>query len=189
MNKEEFVEELSHLRPASTFLTLRGYRNAVGEVADYSVAFHINYKAALEKSIQQLQALKLKTPLEKMARTELIDSFNKSLVKMAETPIEDITDGYTRFFDDDGNYIKGVKMHNATTTLHMYGLVVHKRVLMPGNYPVVDSKPLTIAKDKLRYLTTAGRFRQFRITEQQVESIRVQNITLLPPYDHLSVFI
>jgi hypothetical protein len=189
MNKEQFVEELSQLRPASTFLTLRGYRNGVDEVADYSVAFHISYRTALEKSIQILNRMKLRTPLEQMARQELTESFRKSLTKMEETLVEDIEDGYTRFFDDDGNHIKGVKMHNATTTLHLYGLVVHKRVTTPGIYPHVNSRPLTIAKDKLRYLTPVGKFRQFRITPQQVEQISVENLSLLPPDESLSVFI
>lgn len=183
MNKEEFIEALSELRPASTFLTLKGYRNSVGEVSDFSVAFHIDYKQALRKSIEIVDEMKLTTPLEKLARDELIESFNKSLVKMEETPLEEIEDGYTRFFDEEGNHIKGVKLHNATNTLHMYGLVVHKRVRVYGNYPVVNSKRLTIAKDKLRHLTPAGKFRQFRITPQQVESLRVQNISLLPPTD------
>lgn len=185
MNKEQFVEELSHLRSASTFLTLRGYRNSADEVADYSVAFHISYRSALEKSIEMLNGIKLKTPLEKMAREELTESFRKSLIKMDETLIGDIEDGYTRFFDDDGNYIKGVKMHNASATLHLYGLVVHKRVTTPGIYPHVNSRPLTIAKDKLRYLTPVGKFRQFRITPQQVESISVENLSLLPPDDSI----
>ncbi len=183
MNKEEFIEALADLRPASTFLTLKGYRNDAGEVADFSIAFHIDYQQALRKSIEIVDEMKLTTPLEKLARDELIESFSKSLVKIAETPIEEIQDGYTRFFDDEGKYIKGVKMHNATNTLHLYGLVVHKRVRMPGNYPVVNSRRLTVAKDKMRYLTPVGKFRQFRIAPWQVESLQVQHISLLPPTD------
>ena len=44
-----------------------------------------------------------------------------------------------------------------------------------------NSKPLTIAKKKLSYLTPAGKFRQFRITADQVDSIAVQGLSLLPP--------
>ena len=183
MNKEEFVEELSQLRPGSTFLTLRGYRNAAEELSDFSVAFHIDYRHAVERSLEIIKGLKLKTPLEKLARDELVESFGTTLIKMEETPLEDLDDGYTRFFDEEGNHIKGVKMHNATGTLHLYGMVVHKRVREPGIYPVVKSKALTIAKDKLRYLTPVSKFRQFRITPYQVESISVENISLLPPTD------
>lgn len=185
MNREEFIEALSNLRPASTFLTLKGYRNGAGEVSDFSIAFHIDYRQALRKSIEIVDEMKLTTPLEKLARDELIESFNKSLVKMEDTPLEEMEDGYTRFFDEEGNHIKGVKLHNATDTLHLYGLVVHKRVRVPGVYPVVNSRKLTIAKDKLRYLTPVGKFRQFRITPYQVDKISVENLTLQSPFDDI----
>jgi hypothetical protein len=184
MNKEQFVQALSTLRPTSTFLTLRGYRNDFGELTDFSIAFHISYKSALQKSLKQMQSFKATTRLEEAARQELVDSFRLALVR-AEESIEDIQDGFTRFFDDEGNYIKGVKMHNATATLYLYGLVVHKRIREPVKYVESDSHPMTVAKDKLRYLTPVGKFRHFRITPPKVELITVQHLSLLPPDDSL----
>lgn len=181
MDNKMFLAELAKLRPASTFLTLHSYRNEASEVADYSIAFHMSYKSALERSIERLQALSPTKELEKLAREELIASFHKSLLRMEETPLEEIEDAYTHFLGDDGKPIKGVKMHTATQALHLYGLVVFKRILMPGSYKKVNHKPLTLAKDKLRYLTPVGKFRQFRILPNQVDSIRVQGIELLPP--------
>jgi hypothetical protein len=181
MNNQQFVAELANLRPASTFLTLKGYRNEASEIADFSIAFHMSYRSALEKSKAILQGLALSNDLEKQARDELIASFDKSLTNMAQTPIEEIDDGYQRFFDEEGSYIKGVKLHVATDTLHLYGLVVHKRVMMPGMYKQTNRKPLTIAKDKLRYLTPCGKFRSFKITPSNVDRISVEKLTLLPP--------
>lgn len=181
MDTYAFVDELSKLRPSSTFLTLRGYRNDHSEVADYSVAFHISYENALKRSLEVLSTVDTKTDLEKEAKLELMASFAKSLGNMANTPVEEIDDAYTRFFDDDGKYIKGVKMHTATGALHLYGLVVHKRVLMPGFYAKKNQKPLTVAKDKMRYLTPVGKFRQFKLLSSQVDSISVENLSLLPP--------
>ena len=181
MDNLQFVTELANLRPSSTFLTLKGYRNEANEVADYSIVFHMSYKAAVERSIKVLDALTVATDLEKQAKTELLASFNKSLAN-AETPIEEIDDAYTRFFDNDGSYIKGVKLHTKTGTLHLYGLVVHKNVKMPGIYgPGGNRKPLTIAKDKLRHMTPVGKFRQFKILPSQLDSISVENLSLLPP--------
>ena len=124
----------------------------------------------------------LTSDLEKEARIQLIASFESSLIKMANTSIDEVVDAYTRFFDAEGNYIKGVKLHTETNTLHLYGLVAQKRVLMPGNYDKSDNRrPLTVAKDRLRYKTQVGKFRQFKITPSQVDSISVQNLSLLPP--------
>jgi hypothetical protein len=181
MDQQQFVSELAALRPSSTFLTLKGYRNEAAEIADYNLAFHISYRSALEKSKAILQGLVLSNDLERQAQSELIMSFDKSLQNIEQTTIEDIEDGYQRFFDEENNYIKGVKLHVATHTLHLYGLVVHKRVLMPGNYKPTNRRPLTIAKDKLRYLTPVGKFRQFRILPSQVDYIRIEKLSLLPP--------
>lgn len=181
MNQDQFVEELSKLKPGATFLTLKGYRNEHSEVADYSVVFHISYKNALERSIAALEPYVPADDLEKVARQELIDGYTKSLNKMAETPVEEVEDAYTRFFDDDGKYIKGIKLHTESKTLHLYGLVSQKKVLMPGSYPTKNKRALTIAKDKLRKMCPVDKFRQFKITPEQVDLISVQNLSLLPP--------
>lgn len=182
MDKHQFVTELGKLRPSSTFLTLHGYRNEASEIADYSVAFHFSYENALKKSIEKLAALDLQTALEKQARSELLNSFAMSLARGAATPVlEERDPTYTYFKDDDGNYIKGVKYHDVKDELYLYGLVVHKRVLMPGIYASKNRKELTIAKDKLRYLTPVGKFRSFKINSFQVDSIHVEGLHLLPP--------
>ena len=182
MDTTAFVNELSKLRPSSTFLTLRGYRNDASEIADYSLLFHMSYENALKKSIEVLSKMDLKEDLEKDARFELLDSFAKSLARGAASPeLEERDPTYTYFKDDDGNYVKGVKYHPGFRTLYLYGLVVHKRVLMPGTYPHKNSRPLTVAKDKLRYLTPVGKFRSFKILPDQVDSISVEKMELAPP--------
>jgi len=181
MNQTKFVAELSKLRPSATFLSILGYRNEYSEVADYSLIFHMSYQNALKRSLLALESIVPTSDLESVAKQELVAGFQKSLDKMAETPLEELEDGYTRFFDEDGKYIKGVKLHDATNTLHLYGLVAHKRVLMPGDYPKSNKRPLTMAKDKLRKLCPVSKFRQFRITPDQVNSISVENLSLLPP--------
>ena len=181
MDKSAFVAELSKLRAASTFLTLKGYHNEHSEIADHSIVFHMSYKNALEKSVSILENLTVSGDLEIQAKTELLASFKKSLLSMETTPMEELENGYTGFLDDDGKYIKGIKLHNTTDTLHIYGLGVQKRVLMPGMYPTKNQKPLTIAKDKLRALTPVGKFRQYKIHPDKVDSIQVQGLSLLPP--------
>lgn len=181
MNKSQFVSELAKLRPSSTFLTLMGYRNEYSEVADYSIVFHMSYENCLKRSIKALEGIVPTDDLETFAKRELIDGYNKSLSKMSMTPIEEVDDAYTRFFDSDDSYIKGVKVHTKTDTLHLYGLVNHKRVIMPGTYPKSNKRALTIAKDKLRRLCPVDKFRQFRILPSQVDLISVEHLSLLPP--------
>jgi hypothetical protein len=183
MNKSQFISELAKLRPSSTFLALMGYRNKFSEVADYSIVFHMNYKNSLEKSILILEGVVPDTDLQAVAKRELIDGYTTSLNKVSETSIEEIDDAYTRFFDSNNKYIKGVKMHTASGNLHLYGFLVHKRIIMPGTYPVSKKRALTIAKDKLRKLVPVNRFRQFIVEPDRVDHISVAHMTLLPPYN------
>lgn len=182
MNKTEFVNQLSKLRPNATFMTLLGYRNAHSEVADYSIAFHISYESALRKSIATLEAYDTKDAIEALAKKEVLAGFKNSLHKAETIPMEEIDDSYTRFFDDDGKYIKGVKMLTKTGELHLYGLVVHKKVTMPGMYDDDDNrKELTKVKDRLRRMCAVSKFRQFKVLPDQLDSITVEKLSLLPP--------
>jgi ribosomal protein L9 len=182
MTNLELVSELASLRPSSTFLALKGYRNSYGEVADYNISFHISYTKLLERSLDVLANRKPTTSIERRAKSELTKSFNDSLERAVATPIEEREDGYTHFVDlDTGNYIKGVKLHDASNTLHIYGLVNSKQIIEQGKYPKVNKRQLTIAKDKLRKLCPVSRFRQFVISPEKVERISVQGLSLLPP--------
>lgn len=181
MDQKQFVGELSKLRPSATFLSLNGYRNEHSEVADYSIVFHISYENALKRSIAVLDAVVPADTLQALAKRELIDGYSTSLNKIALTPVEEIDDAYTRFFDSDGSYIKGVKLHTKTNTLHLYGLVNSKRVIIPGQYAHRNKKDLTKVKDQLRKLCPVDKFRQFKITSAQVDRISVEHLSLLPP--------
>lgn len=181
MNREKFVAELGKLRSSATFLSVMGYRNEYSEVADYSIVFHMQYENAVKRSLALMQALVPSDDLESVAREELIQSFETSLRKMEKTPEEELQPHFIHFKDDDGSYIKGIKLHEKTNTLHLYGLVNHKRILMPGSYPETNSHPLTIAKAKLRHKCPVGKFRSFRMTPNRVDRISVESLSLLPP--------
>lgn len=181
MRNTDLVSELAKLRPGSTFLALTEYRNAHNEVANYNLSFGFSYTTAIERSIAALTAARPTTSLARQAKRELIESFNVNLARAKDEPIETRQDGYTHFIDSTtGNYIRGVKLHDETNTLHLYGLVNSKVVLEPGEYPVVNSSALTLAKNELRRGLPVSRFRQFVIAPGKVKHISVQGMKLLP---------
>jgi len=180
MNKDSFVKELSKIRCCATFLTVSGYRNEYSEIADYNIIFHMNYQNALIKSIEVMKSYQATNDLELQAKQELLKSFNCSLSKLLNNPIELRDDGYTHF-EVDGKIIKGAKLHLDSNTLHLYGLQVYKRILIPGNYPPDNRKPLTLIKNNLKKLTPIGKFRQFKICADRVDHISVEKLILTPP--------
>jgi hypothetical protein len=178
--QNNIVSKLSKLRPGSTFLTLKGYRNDHSEVSDYSIVFNISYKNSLLKSIANLKDIVPSTDLEAKAKKELIDGYQTSLSKLETVPFEELDDNYVHFKDENGNYIKGVKYHKESDTVHLYGFVVHKKVLIPGIYPEKNKRALTIAKDKLRKNCPVSKFRQFKLLPEQLDFISVNKLTILP---------
>jgi hypothetical protein len=141
----------------------------------------MSYENALKRSIAALEPVVPENDLEVRAKRELIDGYQASLTKMATTPVEEIDDAYTRFFDENGVYIKGVKLHTLSGALHLYGLVNAKRIIIPGQYKKTNKRDLTKAKDKLRKLCPVDKFRQFKILPSQVDQISVESLALLPP--------
>lgn len=169
---------LASLRPGSMFLALRSYRSVgTGEVADHTVCFHFSYGNALERSIRTLTQLVLSDSLEIQAREELVASYQRSLDKVRTEPLEILGDVYDRVMVD-GAPVKGIKIHRETGNLHLFGLHVNKKVLVPGTYKEVKSRPLTVAKDQLRKLVPVERFRQFIVEPGQVETVNVEGMQL-----------
>jgi hypothetical protein len=180
MNKRQFVSELAKLRSSATFLTLKGYRNEYSEVADYSILFHMSYENALKRRVAVLEKYVPVRDLEVTAKKELLKSFSDSLYFLKRFPAENRGDGYAHYFLND-RPIKGVKLHLKSDNLHLYGLVVHKKVIMLGSYPLDSRNPRVIVKDRLRKMCPVGQYRQFKIVPSQVDSISVENLSLLPP--------
>lgn len=183
MNTKAFLAALSTIRPSATFLSVRGYTSNEGEVSDFSIVFNMNYKNALQKSLNIMDIYIPENDLELEAKTALMTSWTKSLDKMNTTKEESVGDAYHRVNDADGNPISGVKIHTESNTLHIYGLLNSKKVHVPVERKKKNSAALTIAKDKLssKLHVPVSRFRQFVITPEKVDSIIVEKMELLPP--------
>ena len=179
MKIEEIIAELAKIRPDSTFLKVNGYKSVkTSEVSDFQIVFHMSYANALEKAILDLECVVPENELQAEAKDSLMKGYKKSFDKVSSEPLEVIGEHYRRVFDSNGNHIKGIKVHNETNTLYIFGRLHKKKVRSPGNYKTVNHKPLTIAKDELSKNFAVSKFRQFVIEPGQFESIKVENLTL-----------
>lgn len=169
-------QEFSGLRPDSTFLALKKYRNQHGEVADYQIIFHASYENALKRSISILDSVTPDNDLESQAKAELIAAFTASLNKTEEK----VSEVYAQVYDTTGKPIKGVKVHKENGTAYIFGNLHNKIVYQPGVYKPINKAALTIAKDNLRKLCPVHKFRQFIVKPGSCEAIKVESLTLLP---------
>lgn len=181
MNNNAFLSAISNLRPSSTFLTLSDYKNSQGELADYSIVFHSSYESLLRRSISQLEQYVPLDNLERQAKMILLSSYEKSLAIFEKESLNDRGDGYLHFQDSNGRWIKGIKLHEASNTIHISGKVIHKNVKKSSHKKEVNSKPLTLAKQKISENLPISKWRQFKLTPDRLSSVAVEHMILEAP--------
>lgn len=174
----KLIDELANLKPNATFLALRNYTNSSGEVADYSIVFHMSYKNAVERSLEMIEEYEPTTDVEKKAKEQLINSYTSSLTKIeynATCPEgeEILQDGYQ-------SLCKGVKLHIESGNVHIYGLLNKKTVHTPGEYKTKNSSELTKTKSRLSKDHPVNKFRQFIVAADKVDCINVQKLNIVP---------
>lgn len=142
-----------------SFVSIKEYTNKNGETSNNLINVGIKYESAKAKDIEFLQNLNInehqfKSPfaLIEEARHILIQAFKNPDVNRSNGQI----DAYTHIF-------AGVKVHNESGVLYIYGYREQKTVLVKGEYKEVKSAPLTIAKDELRKLLRTGKFVNFAL--------------------------
>lgn len=133
----------------------------------------VDYQRAKQKDIEYLKQLDVTTmksnldsELLETARVALLDSF----IKPSKTRSEGITSAYTHL----GN---GLKIHNDTQTIYVYGMKVHKRVIEEGIQQEDTRSELTKAKDAIRSLLKSTQYRQYKIENSLQYKISGDTIT------------
>jgi hypothetical protein len=145
-----------------SFVSIKGYTNSYGEVSNNVVNVGASLSNAKAKDVETLKGLDVTTLggdsilLEK-ARVELINSFL--------SPNENRSNGQIDAYTIVGS---GIKVHNETGEIYIFGLRTRKEVVAEGVYPVVNSRPLTIAKNQLRKLLKSNGFTQYKLSATSV---------------------
>ena len=149
-----------------SMVSIRGYQNSHGEISNNKVNIGASLERAKAKDIISLRGIDLTQfrgiDLEVLeeARVSLISSFESPSENRSKAQIE----AYTII-------TRGVKVHNVTGEIYVYGLRIEKTVVIEGTYPEVKSKPLTIAKNKIRKTLKSTKFTQYKISS--ISEIRV----------------
>lgn len=143
-----------------SFFHLLNYKSTEsGEVANHLINVGVSYENAVAKDINFLASLDVrafewKSPITdiEFAKSELL----ASLIKPNQNRSEGQKDAYTVIMG-------GVKVHNETGLLYVFGYSVKKEVLVEGTYKQVKSSSLTIAKNEIRKFMKSTKYRQFKI--------------------------
>ena len=142
-----------------SFVSIRNYTNKFGEVANNLINVGASYEKAKQKDIEFLENLNF-ADYEFNSDLSLLDEARKELIASFIKPDKERSEGQINAYT---HIVKGVKVHNETGVLYVYGYREKKEVLTKGEYPIVKSRPLTIAKDELRKLLRTGKFTQYAL--------------------------
>lgn len=151
----------------TSFVGLREYSNAQGEVSNYTINAGISYFNVLTSDYQKLidiqndivNTLKKQYPIAVVEKAyyEILTSLEKRLSD-EETKEQLRAEGDKTIAQSDAqinayiNLAKGVKLHKDTMQLHVFGLVVRKTILQHTEYKETKSRELTIVKNKIKKL-------------------------------------
>lgn len=146
-----------------SFVSIKEYTNKQGEVSNQLINVGASYENAKQADIQLLRELditlsthnfKSNILLLEQARNELINSFIQ--------PNENRSLGQKNAYSHIEN-ANGLKVHNESGLLYLFGYRINKTVLVEGEYKTVKSSGLTIAKNELRKLLKTNKFVNFSL--------------------------
>lgn len=158
------------------FVSIKNYRNDQGEVSDYIINIGTDYGKAKEKDAETLKDVSNLKDIEFGIVKDYSEEARIALLTALVNPTQATLN---RSFGQENAYMticENVRIHLETGRLFVYGMRVTKTVKVPGVYKHVNSKPLTIAKEKIRNILKATKFREFGM--DKIVEIRLQGETL-----------
>jgi hypothetical protein len=116
--------------------------------------------------------------LDKQAADELLNSFVASLNGTQENYTKQ--DIYVDVSDSSGKTVQGIKRNINDNSIQIFGLLHSKVQISPPTIEdkPVKSRPLTIAKNKLRKNLPVGKFREFALEYLNVVKLNGETLEL-----------
>ena len=146
---------------AVSFVSVRNYTNKNDETANYLFNLGVNYEKAIQDDIKFLQNLDVTTLTDVKSSVADLAIAKAQLIESFISPNENRSNGQKNAYTPIG--LKGLKVHNESGLLYVWGFLQNKTVTVKGTYKEVKSSNITIAKNELKKLLKSGKFRMFSI--------------------------
>jgi len=132
----------------------------------------VDYQKAKTKDIEFLKQLDVNT-ISSGIGVGILEEARLVLLKSFQNPSKTRSEGIANAFTHLGN---GLKIHNESKKLFVYGMKVKKKVLVKGIEKEDTRKILTKAKDEIRKLLKSTQYRQFEINRSLQYKIKGDTI-------------
>jgi hypothetical protein len=164
----KLVAIISQIKTPS-FVRIINYTNDKGnETANYTINLGIRYENAKQSDIEWLRN---ENNLQSIDFGKLKSWANTARIEMLQSRLNPSRQSAAQS-DAYQTLCPNVRLHLEKQRIYIYGFVVSKQVTIEGNYPSVDSAPLTLAKKKIEKELKATQFRQFAF--DKLQSVRVK---------------
>jgi hypothetical protein len=160
-----------------SFVSIRGYKNSSGEVANHLINIGATLKGARAKDLIELKKINLKEFILKTFNDINRPDYSLELLQKAYIEVYNSLvpingknyDGTTKvqstrsFAQTDAYEVinPNIKVHKEYNRLYIYGLRVSKVVLVPGTYNSVNSRTKTLVKNRLKKDFKSEKFRNY----------------------------
>jgi len=163
---QELINKFNEIKGVS-FVSIV-YTNAQNELQHTVFNVGTNYATAKQKDYEYLKQFNISE--HNSYPQELLQEALDSLISDFEKPSKPRMDNFIHLNN-------GLKMHQETHELYVYGMEISKKVLVEGEYKEDTRKPLTKAKDYIRSFLRTSKFRQYKI--ERAECFTVKGDTLV----------
>lgn len=139
------------------------YTNDANETSTYKLLLNVNFMSMYKEDLETLNNLPVSTEIEKKAKEELKKSIEKSIeteFQHEKNPTKNMTTIH-----------KAIKFHDEKDEMYLHCVCLDKKVIVPGEYKEVNSRELTIVKNRMKKNLKQSKIRFFRINLNQIERI------------------
>ena len=157
-----------------TFVSITNYTNKQNETSNNLINVGINYNNTKQKDIEFLNNINLTDYTFKSDLT-LLEQAKNDLINSLIKPNENISTAQINAYT---NITNGIKVHNITGQIYIYGYRTNKTIINEGTYKETKSTQLTIAKNEIKKLLKTNKFTQFAIEPTNIIKTNKQIIEL-----------
>lgn len=142
------------------YVKLDNYTNKFGEVANHLFNVGVNYGKAKIKDVATLETMPVTNLATSVISSVLLEQARAALIAGFVKPSKARSAGQIDAYTHVGT---GIKVHNVTGDIYIYGYRENKEIITKGVYPTVNSRALTLAKNILKKDLKTNKFVNFKI--------------------------
>jgi hypothetical protein len=165
--KANVIAEVAKISATGAKFASVTYTNAEGETARYTLLLGADYGRLLRTSLIAVSRKPVIGELNRTAKNNVVLSLNKSI---KANDAGTVSDDYN-CKDTYEHITPGIKANTNDGVFHIYGIVMSKKVLIPVAKKADTRRPLTKAQDELKAGTAISKYRQFKITSEDMHKV------------------